>query len=97
MINRSNEILSRVRAGVPAQRSCQPARSWIHQRAPRLRTFVRERQQRERTWAWLSLFTLIICWDASARLETRVSPPRARIAHAVERDEMIEQVRATEL
>jgi hypothetical protein len=35
-------------------------------------------------WAWLSLVTLVICWDASARLETRVSPPRVRIAHAGE-------------
>jgi hypothetical protein len=35
-------------------------------------------------WAWLSLLTLVLCWDASARLETRVSPPRVRIAHAGE-------------
>jgi hypothetical protein len=35
-------------------------------------------------WAWLSLVTLVICWDAAARLETRVSPPRVRLAHAGE-------------
>ena len=41
-------------------------------------------------WAWLSLVTLVICWDASARLETRVSPPRVRIAHAGERSEGVD-------
>jgi hypothetical protein len=40
--------------------------------------------RRERVWAWLSLLTLIVCWDASARLDQRVSPPRVRIAHAGE-------------
>ncbi len=44
----------------------------------------RGRQRRETMWAWLSLLTLVLCWDASARLETRVSPPRVRIAHAGE-------------
>jgi hypothetical protein len=39
---------------------------------------------REAAWAWLSLVTLILCWDASSRLEERVSPPRVRIAHAGE-------------
>ena len=39
-------------------------------------------RRREAVWAWLSLVTLVICWDASARLEERVSPPRVRIAHA---------------
>jgi len=40
-------------------------------------------------WAWLSLLTLVLCWDVSARLETRVSPPRVRIAHGGEsRDEV---------
>jgi hypothetical protein len=41
-------------------------------------------------WAWLSLVTLVICWDASARLEMRVSPPRVRIAHAGERSESVD-------
>jgi hypothetical protein len=41
-------------------------------------------------WAWLSLLTLVLCWDASARLETRVSPPRVRIAHAGERSESVD-------
>jgi hypothetical protein len=44
----------------------------------------RGQQRRESMWAWLSLLTLVLCWDASARLETRVSPPRVRIAHAGE-------------
>ena len=42
---------------------------------------------REATWAWLSLVTLVICWDASARLEARVSPPRVRIAHAADSED----------
>ena len=47
-------------------------------------------RRREATWAWLSLVTLLICWDAAARLETRVSPPRVRIAHAGERSESVD-------
>jgi hypothetical protein len=50
----------------------------------------REQRRRELTWAWLSLLTLVLCWDASARLETRVSPPRVRIAHAGERSESVD-------
>jgi hypothetical protein len=44
----------------------------------------RGQRRREAMWAWLSLLTLVLCWDASARLETRVSPPRVRIAHVGE-------------
>jgi hypothetical protein len=50
----------------------------------------REQRRRELTWAWLSLLTLVLCWDASARLEMRVSPPRVRIAHAGERSESVD-------
>jgi hypothetical protein len=50
----------------------------------------RSQRRRELTWAWLSLLTLVLCWDASARLETRVSPPRVRIAHAGERSEGVD-------
>lgn len=42
------------------------------------------------TWAWLSLLTLVLCWDAAARLEMRVSPPRVRIAHAGESSESVD-------
>ena len=41
----------------------------------------------EAVWAWLSLVTLVLCWDASLRLDERISPPRVRIAHAAEREE----------
>jgi hypothetical protein len=44
-------------------------------------------RRREVIWAWASLVTLVICWDRSARLDERVSPPRIRIAHALDRDE----------
>ena len=38
----------------------------------------------ELAWAWGSLLTLIICWDAALRLDQHVSPPRVRIAHVAE-------------
>ena len=47
--------------------------------------------RREAAWAWLSLVTLILCWDASSRLEERVSPPRVRIAHAGDGKEELAQ------
>ena len=40
--------------------------------------------RREKVWAWLTLFALILCWDASMRLDERVAPPRVRIAHVGE-------------
>jgi len=49
---------------------------------------MRERRRREQAWAWLSLVVLIICWDASSRLDERVSAPRVRIAHALAEEEM---------
>jgi hypothetical protein len=88
MIERTLPATPRLRAGSQPQPSPESSRSWIQERAPRLKTLVRERQRREQVWAWLSLVVLIICWDASARLEERVSPPRTRIAHALE-EEMV--------
>jgi hypothetical protein len=49
----------------------------------RARESVRQ-GRREKVWAWLTLFALILCWDASLRLDERVSLPRVRIAHAGE-------------
>jgi hypothetical protein len=93
MIERTMPATPRVRAGVqshPIDKVGQePSRNWIHDRAPRLGGFVRERQRREQVWAWLSLVTLIICWDASERLGERVSPPRTRIAHALDDEEVM--------
>jgi hypothetical protein len=37
-------------------------------------------RRRETLWAWLSLLTLVICWDAAARLDEKVSPPRPRLS-----------------
>lgn len=88
MIERSAPATPRLRAGSPLQRNPESPRNWMLDRAPRLRGLVRERQRRERAWAWLSLVVLIICWDASARLEERVSPSRLRIAHALDEDAM---------
>jgi hypothetical protein len=75
----------------PRVRASQPspplATSWIHDRAPRIESAARDRYRRERVWAWLSVLTLIICWDASERLDQHVSPPRVRIAHAGDADD----------
>ena len=84
MIERTLPASPRIRAGAQSSdvaKAQEASRNWIHERAPRLRSLVRERHRREQAWAWLSLVTLIICWDASERLGERVSPPRARIAH----------------
>lgn len=85
MIERPIPANPRVRAGSPPQLpvSEQP-RHWMQDRAPSFKSLARDRQRRERAWAWSSLVVLIICWDASSRLGERVSPPRARIAHALE-------------
>ncbi|HEY0682657.1 MAG TPA: hypothetical protein VGD45_10030 [Steroidobacter sp.] len=90
MIERPIPATPRVRAGAQPQPASEPSRHWMQDRAPSFRTLARDRQRRETVWAWLSLVALILCWDASTRLEERVSPPRARIAHAVEEDEMFQ-------
>lgn len=87
MIERTLPITPRIRAGAPSPEVAKP-QNWIHERAPRLGSLVRERHRREQVWAWLSLVTLIICWDASERLGERVSPPRARLAHVSEDQEV---------
>lgn len=86
MIERTVPTTPRLRAG--SQPSPEFPRNWMLDRAPRLRSLVRERQRREQVWAWLSLVVLIICWDASSRLGERVSPPRARIAHALDEEDI---------
>ena len=92
MIERTLPTTSRIRAGAQAPdvaKSPEASRSWIHERAPRLRSLLRERHRREQVWGWLSVVTLIICWDASSRLDERVSVPRPRLAHVVEADELM--------
>jgi hypothetical protein len=91
MIERTVFASPRIRAGAQSPELAKPQeapRSWIHERAPRVRRLIRERHRREQVWAWLSLVTLIICWDASERLGDRVSPPRARIAHVSDDQEL---------
>lgn len=92
MIERTSVPTPRLRAGAQVQTQPESARNWIHDRAPRLRSLVRERHRREQVWAWLSLVTLIVCWDASSRIGERVSPPRPKLAHALEEDEMFRPV-----
>jgi hypothetical protein len=91
MIERTIPASPRIRAGTQSPdvaKTQETSRTWINERAPRLRSLVRERHRREQVWAWLSLVTLIVCWDASERLGERVSPPRARIAHVSEDQEL---------
>ncbi|MBM0103815.1 hypothetical protein JM946_03630 [Steroidobacter sp. S1-65] len=91
MIERPIPVTPRVRAGVQPQPASEPsARHWMHERAPSFRTLNRDRQRREKAWAWLSLVVLVICWDASSRLDEPVSLPRARMAHAVADDELFQ-------
>jgi len=89
MIERVVPVTPRLRAGLQPQRSPESSHSWIHERAPRLRTLLRGRQRREQIWAWLSLVVLIVCWDVAARLEEHASVPRIRIAHALAEEEML--------
>jgi hypothetical protein len=94
MIERTIATSPRIRDGAQSPdvaKPQEPSRNWIHERAPRLRSLVRERHRREQVWAWLSLVTLIVCWDASERLGERVSPPRARIAHVSEDQEIFRE------
>ena len=90
MIERPIPATPRLRAGSQPQPASEPPRHWMQARAPSFRTLIRDRQRREQAWAWLTVVVLIVCWDASSRLEERVSPPRARMAHAVEEDEMFQ-------
>ena len=41
-------------------------------------------RRREHLWAWLSVLLLVLCWDASLRLDEKVPLPRTRLAHAAE-------------
>ena len=44
-------------------------------------------RRRETLWAWLSLLVLVLCWDAAARLDEKVSPPRLRLTHVAAAEE----------
>lgn len=88
MIDRPLPTHLRVRAGSQPQHAIDAPRHWLHARAPSFKSLARDRQRREQAWAWLSLVVLIVCWDASSRLGEPVSPPRSRMAHVAEEDEM---------
>jgi hypothetical protein len=44
------------------------------------------KRRRERILAGLAFLMLIVAWDATLRLDERMSPPRMRLSHAVEVD-----------
>lgn len=48
-------------------------------------SLTRWRQRRERILAVLAFVSLIFAWDATLRLDERVSPARVRMSHAVDR------------
>ena len=59
----------------PAVRRCA--------RLPVLRAIASQRR-REHLWAWASALLLLLCWDASLRMDEKVPLPRVRLAHAVD-------------
>jgi hypothetical protein len=50
------------------------------------RAIVLARRRRERVLSCLAFILLIAAWDATLRLDERVSPSRMRVSHAVERE-----------
>jgi hypothetical protein len=44
---------------------------------------IATQRRREHIWAWVSVLLLMLCWDASLRLDEKVPLPRVRLAHAV--------------
>jgi hypothetical protein len=47
---------------------------------------IAAQRRREHIWAWASLVLLLVCWDATLRLDQKVSIPRPRLSHMVELD-----------
>jgi len=41
-------------------------------------------RRREHIWAWASALLLVLCWDASLRLDQKLPLPRVRLAHAAD-------------
>ena len=50
------------------------------------RTIGVAKRRREQMLAVLAFVMLIVAWDATLRLDERMSPPRMRLSHAVERE-----------
>lgn len=60
------------------------AYQWSYPRKVASYSLTRSRQHRERILAVLAFVSLIVAWDATLRLDERVSPARVRMTHAVE-------------
>lgn len=56
----------------------------VSSRVSQLRSLAAARRRRERILAALAFVSLILAWDATLRLDERVSPARIRMSHAVE-------------
>jgi hypothetical protein len=62
-----------------------PACAWHYgASAASSRSLADARRWRERVLAVLALVMLIFAWDATLRLDEKMSPPRVRVSHAVE-------------
>ncbi len=68
----------------PVSRNPSPARNGARGFTLSMLRASTARRRREHLWAWVSLLLLILCWDASLRMDQKVPMPRPRLAHLVE-------------
>ena len=74
------------------------ARSWTqsglgnHSSLARSRSLAAAKRWRERILASLAFVMLIVAWDATLRLDERMSPPRMRVSHAVEMEGEVQTI-----
>ena len=79
---------------VPRQLQMASAGSWNG--AAVSRSLAVAKRRRERILACLALLMLIVAWDATLRLDERVSPPRMRMTHAVEMEGELQTMTSVE-
>ena len=72
------------------------ASPWNHSTLARSRSVVVAKRRRERILACLAFAMLIVAWDATLRLDERMSPPRMRMSHAVEVDGELQTMSSVE-
>jgi len=72
------------------------ASPWNHSSLARSRSLVVAKRRRERILACLAFVMLVVAWDATLRLDERMSPPRMRMSHAVEMSGELQTMTAVE-
>jgi hypothetical protein len=70
--------------------------AWNYSSVAASRALAIARRRRERVLAWLALIMLVVAWDATLRLDEHVSPPRSRMAHAVELENDLQTLTSVE-